>query len=130
MVDDVMVQGARTLGVDSGRSCRHRRGTDRSNGGIWPLSQQWSSLNPLRYSAAILAAAAWMSAATYTAHRLEPSLAWVSAALAALAGLGLVIADAAIRPRARRVGLVGTTPWGFSGCHCLWAPPHRMALRF
>ncbi|RRC95403.1 SCO7613 C-terminal domain-containing membrane protein [Schaalia canis] len=80
-------------------------------------SQQWNSLNPLRYSAAILAAAAWMSAATYTAHRLEPSLAWAPAALAALAGLGLVIADAAIRPRARRVGLVATITLGI-----LWLP--------
>lgn len=80
-------------------------------------SQQWSSLNPLRYTAAILAAAAWMSSATYAAHRLEPSLAWAPAALAALAGLGLVIADAAIRPRARAVGLVATITLGI-----LWLP--------
>ncbi|WP_175957211.1 SCO7613 C-terminal domain-containing membrane protein [Schaalia sp. Marseille-Q2122] len=85
----------------------------------------WAALNPLRYSAAILAAGAWMSALTYTAHRIEPTLSWAPAALAALAGLGLVIADAVIRPRARAAGLtaiitlatlwlpllLGTTAW-------------------
>lgn len=78
---------------------------------------KWAALNPLRYSAAILAAGAWMSALTYGAHRIEPTLPWVPAALAALAGLGMVIADAAIRPRARAAALTATITLGV-----LWLP--------